>query len=190
MLLNWVAFIPLPSGMKLSHWKVDKLTDDIADVQAEMKDLWNTKWCHSKRNDAPGWRANFKNGVESICFQAMTCAPQEIQAALAATSGLDTGATDEAEAELQALYAQQSQKEAEEAIGICGWIFFGFCVAWRYGITGNCWYLRPWPSSRVVEEYLLPLPPHQLVMLHLQPKRLPWLLELRLDGGCECWAGR
>eukprot|EP00434_Breviolum_minutum_P023266 symbB.v1.2.020521.t1/scaffold1734.1/size154044/6 len=58
---------------------VDKLTDDIADVQAEMK---------------------------------------EIQAALAATSGLDTGATDEAEAELQALYAQQSQKEAEEAMAI------------------------------------------------------------------------
>ena len=47
-------------GMKLRHWKVDKLTDDIADVQAEMKDLWNTKWCHSKTNDAPGWRANFK----------------------------------------------------------------------------------------------------------------------------------
>lgn len=102
ILLNWVAYIPLPSGMKLRHWKVDKLTDDIADVQAEMKDLWNTKWCHSKRNDAPGWRANFKNGFESICFHAMTRAPQEIQAALAATSGLDTGATDEAEAELQA----------------------------------------------------------------------------------------
>ena len=56
--------------------------------------------------------------------------------------------------------------------------FFGFCVA--FFIVGT---LRPWPSSRVVEEYLLPLPPHQLAMLHLQPKRLPWLLELRLDGG-------
>lgn len=54
-----------------------------------------------------------------------------------------------------------------------GFFFFGFCVA----------YLRPWPFWRVVEEYLLPLPPHQLAMLHLQPKRLPWLLELRLDGG-------
>ena len=149
---------------------------------------------------------SYKNGFESICFHAMTCAPQEIQAALAATSGLDTGATDEAEAELQAprrtgpsesgfsfcksfilllskfqaLYAQQSQKEAEEAMeGL--WMdsdFFGILCG--IIIVGT---LRPWPSSRVVEEYLLPLPPHQLAMLHLQPKRLPWLLELRLDGG-------
>lgn len=79
----------------------------------------------------------------------------------------------------QALYAQQSQKEAEEAIfGFVDAFFFWFCVA--FFIVGT---LRPWPSSRVVEEYLLPLPPHQLAMLHLQPKRLPWLLELRLDGG-------
>ncbi|CAK9019674.1 unnamed protein product, partial [Durusdinium trenchii] len=54
---------------------VDKLTDDMADIQAEMKD---------------------------------------IQAALAAPSALGATGEDEAEAELQALYAQQSQKEAEE----------------------------------------------------------------------------
>jgi len=59
--------------------QVDKLTDDMADIAAEMKD---------------------------------------IQAALAAPSAVGTAAEDEAEKELAALYAQQSDKEAEEAMAI------------------------------------------------------------------------
>lgn len=58
---------------------VEKLTDEIADMQAEMKD---------------------------------------IQTALAASSSLGVGGEEEAEDELKALYAEQAQKEAEEAMAI------------------------------------------------------------------------
>ncbi|CAE7665641.1 Vps60 [Symbiodinium microadriaticum] len=64
---------------KIGVDQVDKLTDEMADIAAEMKD---------------------------------------IQSALAAPSAVGSAAEDEAEKELMALYAQQEDKEAEEAMSI------------------------------------------------------------------------